>query len=73
MQEEIVASSAAWLLNTQMIQDHSKWRIYSWFPKGQMVPEFEDFSFNKEWVFWSCKNYGFHIIQVLGKKWIFKK
>ena len=44
--------------------------IYSWFPKGQMVPEFEDFSFNKRVGSSGVvrTTYGFHIIQVLGKR-----
>ena len=44
--------------------------IYSWFPKGQMVPEFEEFSFNKKIGSSGVvrTNYGFHVIQVLGRK-----
>ena len=44
--------------------------VYSWFPKGQMVPEFEDFSFNKRVGSSGVvrTTYGFHIIQVLGRK-----
>lgn len=44
--------------------------IYAWFPKGQMVPEFEDFSFNKRKGASGIvkTNYGFHIIQVLGRR-----
>lgn len=50
--------------------------VYSWFPKGQMVPEFEEFSFNKKIGSSGVvrTNYGFHVIQVLGRKiGIFKK
>lgn len=44
--------------------------VYSWFPKGQMVPEFEEFSFNKKIGSSGVvrTNYGFHVIQVLGRK-----
>jgi peptidyl-prolyl cis-trans isomerase D len=44
--------------------------VYSWFPKGQMVPEFEEFSFTKRIGSSGVikTNYGFHIIQVLGRK-----
>ena len=44
--------------------------VYSWFPKGQMVPEFENFSFEKRIGSTGVvrTNYGFHIIQVLGRK-----
>ena len=44
--------------------------VYSWFPKGQMVPEFEEFSFNKKIGSSGVvrTNYGLHIIQVLGRK-----
>jgi len=44
--------------------------VYSWFPKGQMVPEFENFSFEKRIGSTGVvrTNYGFHVIQVLGKK-----
>ena len=44
--------------------------VYSWFPKGQMVPEFEEFSFNKKIGNSGVvrTNYGFHVIQVLGRK-----
>jgi peptidyl-prolyl cis-trans isomerase D len=44
--------------------------VYSWFPKGQMVPEFEEFSFEKRIGSSGVvkTNYGFHIIQVLGRK-----
>ena len=44
--------------------------VYSWFPKGQMVPEFENFSFEKRIGATGVvrTNYGFHIIQVLGRK-----
>ncbi len=44
--------------------------IYSWFPKGQMVPEFEDFSFGKRIGYSGVikTTYGFHVIQVLGRK-----
>ena len=44
--------------------------VYSWFPKGQMVPEFENFSFEKRIGSTGVvrTNYGFHVIQVLGRK-----
>jgi len=44
--------------------------VYSWFPKGQMVPEFEEFSFNKKIGSSGVvrTNYGLHVIQVLGRK-----
>jgi peptidyl-prolyl cis-trans isomerase D len=44
--------------------------VYSWFPKGQMVPEFEEFSFSKRIGKSGVvrTTYGFHIIQVLGRK-----
>ena len=44
--------------------------VYSWFPKGQMVPEFENFSFEKRIGSAGVvrTNYGFHVIQVLGRK-----
>mgnify|MGYP001165438019 CR=1 FL=1 len=44
--------------------------VYAWFPKGQMVPEFEDFSFNNSAgkVGVVKTTYGYHIIQVLGKR-----
>ena len=44
--------------------------VYAWFPKGQMVPEFEDFSFNKRKGSSGIvkTNYGYHVIQVLGKR-----
>jgi peptidyl-prolyl cis-trans isomerase D len=44
--------------------------VYSWFPKGQMVPEFEEFSFTKKIGRSGVvrTNYGFHVIQVLGRK-----
>jgi len=44
--------------------------VYSWFPKGQMVTEFEEFSFNKKIGSSGVvrTNYGFHVIQVLGRK-----
>ena len=44
--------------------------VYSWFPKGQIVPEFEEFSFNKKIGSSGVvrTNYGFHVIQVLGRK-----
>ncbi len=44
--------------------------VYSWFPKGQMVPEFNDFSFEKRIGSTGVvkTNYGFHIIQVLGRR-----
>ncbi len=44
--------------------------VYTWFPKGQMVPEFEDFSFKKRIGYSGVikTTYGFHVIQVLGRK-----
>ena len=44
--------------------------VYSWFPKGQMTPEFEEFSFSKRVGRSGVvrTNYGFHVIQVLGRK-----
>ena len=44
--------------------------VYSWFPKGQMVPEFENFSFEKRIGSTGVvrTNYGFHVNQVLGRK-----
>ena len=44
--------------------------VYSWFPKGQMTPEFEEFSFSKKVGRSGVvrTNYGFHVIQVLGRK-----
>ena len=44
--------------------------VYSWFPKGQMTAEFEEFSFSKKVGRSGVvrTNYGFHIIQVLGRK-----
>jgi peptidyl-prolyl cis-trans isomerase D len=44
--------------------------VYTWFPKGQMVPEFEEFSFNKKIGSSGVvrTNYGLHVIQVLGRK-----
>jgi peptidyl-prolyl cis-trans isomerase D len=44
--------------------------VYAWFPKGQMVPEFEDFSFNKRKGSSGIvkTNYGYHVIQVLGNR-----
>lgn len=44
--------------------------IYSWFPKGRMTPEFEEFSFSKRVGRSGVvrTNYGFHVIQVLGRK-----
>ena len=44
--------------------------VYNWFPKGQMVPEFEKFSFNKKVGSSGVvkTNYGYHVIQVLGRK-----
>ena len=62
---------------TKLVQKYSKdpgsvanGGVYSWFPKGQMVPEFEDFSFNKRIGSSGVvrTNYGFHIIQVLGRR-----
>ena len=44
--------------------------VYSWFPKGQMTAEFEEFSFSKKVGRSGVvrTNYGFHVIQVLGRK-----
>ena len=44
--------------------------VYAWFPKGQMVPEFEDFSFSKRIGSSGVvkTNYGYHVIQVLGRR-----
>ena len=44
--------------------------VYSWFPKGQMVPEFENFSFNKRIGSSGVvkSQFGFHVIQVLGRR-----
>ena len=44
--------------------------VYSWFPKGQMTAEFEKFSFSKKVGSSGVvrTNYGFHVIQVLGRK-----
>jgi peptidyl-prolyl cis-trans isomerase D len=44
--------------------------VYSWFPKGQMVPEFEKFSFSKRIGSSGIvkSQYGFHVIQVLGRR-----
>ena len=44
--------------------------LYSWFPKGQMTAEFEEFSFSKKVGRSGVvrTNYGFHVIQVLGRK-----
>ncbi len=44
--------------------------VYSWFPKGQMVPEFDNFSFEKRIGSTGVvrTKYGFHIIQVLGRR-----
>ena len=44
--------------------------VYSWFPKGQMTAEFEEFSFTKKAGRSGVvrTNYGFHVIQVLGRK-----
>jgi peptidyl-prolyl cis-trans isomerase D len=44
--------------------------VYAWFPKGQMVPEFENFSFDKRIGSTGVvkTNYGFHVIQVLGRR-----
>ncbi len=44
--------------------------VYAWFPKGQMVPEFEKFSFTKRKGSSGIvkTNFGYHIIQVLGKR-----
>lgn len=43
---------------------------YKWFPEGQMVPEFNDASFNgKIGDLQLVKtNYGYHIVEVLGRK-----
>ena len=44
--------------------------VYAWFPKGQMVPEFEDFSFSKRIGSSGVvkTNYGYHVIQILGRR-----
>lgn len=44
--------------------------VYSWFPKGQMTAEFEEFSFSKKVGRSGVvrTNYGFHVIQVLGRR-----
>lgn len=44
--------------------------VYEWFPKGQMVPPFEKFSFEKNVgdVGVAKTTYGYHIIEVLGQK-----
>ncbi|MFT4660908.1 MAG: peptidyl-prolyl cis-trans isomerase D [Patiriisocius sp.] len=44
--------------------------VYDWFPKGQMVTEFEDFSFdNAEGSKGVVKTqFGYHIIEVLGRR-----
>ena len=44
--------------------------VYAWFPKGQMVPEFENFSFNKRIGSSGVvkTNYGYHVIQVLDRR-----
>lgn len=44
--------------------------VYEWFPKGQMVAEFEDFSFNKPIgsVGVVKTSYGYHIVEVLGQQ-----
>ena len=44
--------------------------VYAWFPKGQMVPEFENFSFSKRIGSSGVvkTNYGYHVIQILGRR-----
>ncbi len=44
--------------------------VYDWFPKGKMVTEFEDFSFNNpEGSIGVVKTqFGYHIIEVLGRR-----
>ena len=43
---------------------------YEWFPKGQMVPEFEDFSFNKPIGTRGVvkTNYGYHVMENLDRR-----
>lgn len=43
---------------------------YKWFPEGQMVPEFNDYSFNEPFnILGTVKTtYGIHIIEVLGRR-----
>lgn len=44
--------------------------FYNWFPKGRMVPEFEDFSFNKPVgsIGVVKTSYGYHVVEVLGQQ-----
>jgi len=44
--------------------------FYNWFPKGRMVPEFENFSFDKPVgsVGVVKTTYGYHIVEVLGQQ-----
>ncbi|MFN3917316.1 MAG: peptidylprolyl isomerase [Flavobacteriales bacterium] len=44
--------------------------VYEWFPKGRMVTEFEDFSFDKPAgsVGIVKTTYGYHIVEVLGQR-----
>lgn len=44
--------------------------FYNWFPKGRMVPEFEDFSFNKPIgaIGVVKTSYGYHVVEVLGQQ-----
>ena len=44
--------------------------VYEWFPKGRMVPEFENFSFDKPIgsIGIVKTTYGYHIVEVLGQR-----
>lgn len=49
----------------------SKGGVYEYFPKGQMVPPFEDFSFNKPIGSIGAveTTYGIHLVEVLDQRW----